>query len=296
LQVIDGQARIPVLRSKLKDYPSTLLHAVVLEEIVRYTTSTDYRLRESANNALRSMKTLIDDVTRRRVLPEAAVEYLALLVPSAALASSAPTISLNCFADNDLWVRRSEHAHEWSTSLAIHLCRYLAQIDFFYAPFAMLLQTSPSACSTSLRYLVHAILVVDNGGNPQELERTSVTLSAYFSAILASPVSSTETIETIVGIVLYLRDYLPSWRKDALGYTRWLNIDPFRLSQAATRCGAYATSLLFLELAVADGMQNEVIKVGDVQVQKVGNCSMLEHRAHHMFIDHVRDLQQRGRP
>jgi ataxia telangiectasia mutated family protein len=55
-------------------------------------------------------------------------------------------------------------------------------------------------------------------------------------------------MRVVVDISLHLRYLNPPYkRSDELAFEKWLDIDPMLLSEAALRCGNYATALMYLE-------------------------------------------------
>ena len=74
-------------------------------------------------------------------------------------------------------------------------------------------------------------------------------------------------MEIIIKIVLHLRGFAPAFRTGVLAFNRWLEIDSVLLSEAAIKCGAFASALMFLEMKHDDDAQR--LDLLDPRVQKV---------------------------
>ncbi|KAJ7066636.1 hypothetical protein C8F01DRAFT_981361 [Mycena amicta] len=147
----------------------------------------------------------------------------------------------------------------WVSSIAILLSDILSVFDPFYAQLFPILESDPSFTESALPVLVRSILESERSKNlDQPLSELPVrtTLSTFFANVLRSDKASTACIQSIVDIVLHLRNFGPPQapiaknKIDCLAYDKWLAMDYTLLAGKALVCGAYTTSLLFLELAV----------------------------------------------
>lgn len=149
---------------------------------------------------------------------------------SAATITDLETISEDTF---DNWIR----------NIAGLLNRILSGVKEYYSPLSFFIEADAIFAQQILPLLVHALLIA--------VPSARTPLSSYFNSIVTKAASSKHcgaAVETVV----HLRNFQqlhPKFRTDPLGYDKWLDID-FRLfSRGAIKCGAYTTSLLFLELA-----------------------------------------------
>ena len=136
---------------------------------------------------------------------------------------------------------------EWITMITTLLCDILARTDVFWVHLTSILKSDITFASQILPVLVHCVLQVET----QDREDLSYRrlLSNYFTSILTSGTVSSSCLRSIIDTVLYLRHFTRLSVNDALSYDKWLDIDFTLLARNAITCGAYTTSLLFLELA-----------------------------------------------
>lgn len=137
----------------------------------------------------------------------------------------------------------------WITALCTLLSDILSSQDPFYAQLVHVLEADVSFAEQSLPVLVHSILQNEPRG-----KTSSQILSQYFTSVLSQDSASMSCLKCIVDVVLHLRHFRPTIAKDALAYDKWLNISFRLLASTAITCGAYTTSLLFLELAAEHDM------------------------------------------
>ncbi|KAJ7504364.1 hypothetical protein B0H11DRAFT_513652 [Mycena galericulata] len=154
----------------------------------------------------------------------------------------------------------------WVGMIATLLSDILSVAEPFYAQLTLILQSDPTFTEQTLPVLVHSILESERsaaGPNPSKQPLSDFpcrkTLSDYFAAVLKSGHASIPCVRSIVDIFLHLRNFTPQVEKDlaktnhkkadALAYDKWLAVDYTLLSRNSIACGAYTTSLLFLELA-----------------------------------------------
>jgi len=111
-------------------------------------------------------------------------------------------------------------------------------------------------------------------GSEKSIKERVRLLSDHLSSVLQYPSAGIETVRAILKIILHLRHFHPPYRPDLLGYNAWLKIDFLLLSEAAIKCGAFATALLFLESAVP----SDNLDLYNSRVQKV--CESVSPRPH----------------
>ncbi|KAL7420991.1 Serine/threonine-protein kinase tel1 [Cryptotrichosporon argae] len=244
----DGRIRAPSLeairgltkRSTASGRTAMTTKEAVVSQLLLYTHDTDYRLRAAAYGALRA--TVADRMLTLSTGYGDIVQFLAatepLPVPPAPLLNELDT--------------RTKPFNEWCTDLASILNAVIANDDAFYSSLQPMLKHSAVA-SDVLPYLVQATVTKDAARAP--------ALSSYFSVILAQ--GDVKTTESIIDIVLHLRNFHCPYAKGELSYNHWLDIDHLLLSEAAGRCGAFASSLLFLE------MSDHAVDLSQPRVQRV---------------------------
>ncbi|KAJ6610217.1 hypothetical protein B0H10DRAFT_2438144 [Mycena sp. CBHHK59/15] len=147
----------------------------------------------------------------------------------------------------------------WVGMITTLLSDILSVADPFYAQLTLILQSDPTFAEQMLPILVHTLLQserseqVKQGRNSRNLP-CKKTLSEYFTAVLKSKEACIPCSQSIVSIVLHLRNSVPALlAPDELAYDKWLGIDYTLLARNAIVCGAYTTALLFLELATEYG-------------------------------------------
>jgi ataxia telangiectasia mutated family protein len=155
---------------------------------------------------------------------------------------------------------------EWITDITTLLCDVLAGDDPFYAQMIPILKSDIAFAEQMLPVLVHSVLQADTKQDNKAISYRRL-LSNYFTSLLASDTVKTSCLRSIVDIILHLRHFLCPYVKGALSHDNWLNVDFTLLARNAATCGAYTTSLLFLELAaeypgssdVDDGISEKIL-------------------------------------
>ncbi|KAG8989610.1 Serine/threonine-protein kinase tel1 [Tulasnella sp. JGI-2019a] len=149
-----------------------------------------------------------------------------------------------------VYVSISANFEDWVTSVTVILSESLAAKDTFFGQITEALQTNRIFAEEALPILTRCVLekAEDNG-----LSRKA--LSLYFAQILQYEQAAVESRRSIIHVILHLRSFNPPNRSDPLAYNDWLDLDYLLLANAARACGAYATALLFLELA-SEHIQN----------------------------------------
>jgi ataxia telangiectasia mutated family protein len=177
------------------------------------------------------------------------------------------TASLDVLSSDESWVKRSLTTDIWASQLAILLCNVLSTDDAFYSGFIPLLEPQAGCASTMLPWLVQSLLTCGSAKSKLVAEARSPLLSRYFSQIMLWKSASVGSVEIIIRIVLHLRGFLPAFRTDVLAFDHWLEIDPILLSEAAIKCGAFASALMFLEMKHDEDTQK--LDLLDPRVQNV---------------------------
>ncbi|KAI0630512.1 hypothetical protein C8Q77DRAFT_1063237 [Trametes polyzona] len=142
---------------------------------------------------------------------------------------------------------------QWVARVATLLCEVLGVQDPFFAPLVPLLQADHVFAEEVLPVLIHSILQIEvdrSASAPASPNSLRALLSTFFSAVLAYPECDVSCYRAIINVVLHLRSFQPLRDpKDALAHDKWLSVDFALLGHCATRCGAYTTALVFLELS-----------------------------------------------
>ena len=134
----------------------------------------------------------------------------------------------------------------WISDIAMFLSSVLSKTDAFFAHLTTVLRGSSTFAEQVFPVLVYTLLQQNHTENGMSARSI---LSEYFKKLLSESTLDNRCHSAIVNLVLHLRNYRPENAQDALQYNYWLDLDYVLLSQSAIKCGAYTTSLLFLELA-----------------------------------------------
>ncbi|KLT40283.1 hypothetical protein CC85DRAFT_157894 [Cutaneotrichosporon oleaginosum] len=261
---LTGRADIMEVARKLEDRPRDALRVIVLLRVLEQTTSDDYRLRYTAYEVLQTTLPIIK--SSLDALPPHLRELTAYLVPDTP-ASSSEEPNLEALGAEASWIQKSRSHEVWAKDLALLLGASASTTDEFYACLQPMLSAHGNAAVLLLPFLVQSVLQCDD---LQLTAKRADILSDHFSKVLQFTEASLQTIEAIIHIVLHLRNFKPPYAKGELSYNHWLSIDPLELSEAAGRCGSFASSLLFLEMAKdRDEIGNQDLDLSDMRVQKV---------------------------
>lgn len=277
---------------KLAKDPATMIRAVLVMKVADLTRHKDYTLRSTALEVLRRSHRTIDDLIQRGIFAGGSVHpapLLKLLLPSDT-PDTEPKSTLDVLTQDDAWVKRCSRSDTWACQLSVLICDVLSEDDTFYRSFKPLLQASTDSASRILPWYILAVLTVGSAKSNEVASARSATLSSYFVKIIQSRSASESAIKTIIKTVLHLRGFMPHYKKGVMAFNRWLDIDPILLSEAAIRCGAFATALLFLEM-LKDSEERSVDLL-DPRVQEVCEGPRLLPDTTDR-VDHVSDLQQR---
>lgn len=285
LHRVDGQVHAPSLttihqlaadvdletfRKSLAAEPATMIRAILMSKLVTLTTSNSFHLRSISVKVLRILHPTVREFLDRKLLT-GHEDRLALLLPLEPVSTSEKS-DLKSLADDEMWIRRARLGPHWSSQLAVLLSGVLAADDRFYQAFRPLLEAEADIANRFLPWFVQAILSCGSAKRKEVAEARSRLLSSYFQAVMVTSTSAVEVVNTIVQVVLHLRQFRPAYRLGVLSYNEWLSIDPVVLAQASIRCGAFATALLFLEMANEEGVGKTGLDLFDNQVQSVGDA------------------------
>nr|GAT47337.1 predicted protein [Mycena chlorophos] len=167
-----------------------------------------------------------------------------------------PVRTLQELEENEVFLGSVAHFPRWVSAVAILLSDILSISEPFFAQLSLILEADSSFTENALPVLVRSVLENERAqlpGKDLSLLPVRMELSYFFTDVLNSPRVSTACIQSIVDIILHLRHFVPpsssQRRVDALAYNKWLAMDYELLAGKALACGAYTTSLLFLELA-----------------------------------------------
>lgn len=146
----------------------------------------------------------------------------------------------------------------WISSMSTFLCNVLGSEDPFFACLTDMIRNNTSFSEQIFPVLVHALLHRSIGkGSSRSKPSTRDILSLYVQKLLSSESVDVHCHRSLVNLILHLRNYNLE-DSDFLAYNKWLDLDFLLLSTSALQCGAYTTSLLFLEIAMDPDTPGEV--------------------------------------
>jgi ataxia telangiectasia mutated family protein len=300
VQTIGGLAGRSLLMGHVKEYsknPELGVRILVMGKLVQQSATYDYRLRTTTFEVLQSTLPIFQEMVqeKRASVPNEIRDLIVYLVPNTS-ASPVQNVDLGVLvedASGSAWVFKSRAHRTWAKDLALMLGTLASHDDPFYACLRPLLSSDSNAAIELLPYLVQAVLTCAATKHEEETARRADILTQQFTQVLQFPMAATETLEAIISIILHLRHFSPPYGTGELAYNHWLAINPIVLSEAAGRCGAYASSLLFLEMAKdRDDVGDVNLDLSTARVQKV-SCAMFIAE---LTTDHVRHLRQRRGP
>lgn len=141
------------------------------------------------------------------------------------------------------YVESSNNFPQWIRSTTQFMCDVLGNMDPFYAQLQPIVDADEEFAAELFPVAVHELLRRQDGSVSRGV------LSEFFRRVLNHNATSLLTLQTIVDTCLHLRSFQHNPVDDgATGNNHWLEIEFPILSMAATKCGAYTTALLFLEL------------------------------------------------
>ncbi|WWD21232.1 hypothetical protein CI109_105716 [Kwoniella shandongensis] len=249
------------------------LRASLVLQVFRLTESDDHGTRASAFRVLQGMLPMLQDSLGPTGLLASVSAALSVLTPIP-LSSSTSTEgqkapSLIGTINTTSWIKCARSVDHWARDLIRILCEAVSADDEFYSSLEPLLATPNLPLTNFLPYLVQATLTCGADKSSETSMERSKALSEHFTMVLQWPSASVATVQTILDVILHLRHYQPFYRNERLGYNAWLEVDYLLLSNAAAiKCGAYATSMLFLELA-RDQERQSPVELSNSTVQQI---------------------------
>lgn len=263
---LTGRTQIQDIAKKLEGRPHDALRIAILQKMLEQTASDDYTLRYTAYEVLRTTLPIIQPSIE--ALPENLREMTIFLVPATPASSSEEPVLESIIEAG--WIAKSRSHEVWAKDLALLLGSLASTTDGFYACLQPMLSAKGNAAMVLLPFLVQAVLICESHEDPELAPRRAGILSDHFAQVLQYPMASSQTVEAVIQIVLHLRTFKPLYATGELAYNHWLNIDPLVLSEAAGKCGAFASSLLFLEMAKdRDDVGNQDLDLSSPRIQKV---------------------------
>ncbi|KAK8844109.1 hypothetical protein IAR55_006903 [Kwoniella newhampshirensis] len=249
------------------------LRASLVLEVFRLTEEVSHATRAIAYKVLQGMLPMIGDLLSPVGILANVSASLSVLtprpIPIPQIVEGQKEPTLDSVINSPTWVNNARSVDHWVKDLIRLLCAVASIDEPFYRSLEPLLSIPYLPLRRFLPYLIQAVLTCGADKQPEKSLDRSKILSEHFAMVIQWPSASDQTIQTILDVVLHLRHYQPLYRSGELGYNAWLEVDYLLLSNAAaTKCGAYATSLLFLELA-KDQEQPKSFELSEPRVQKI---------------------------
>ncbi|KAL1411153.1 Serine/threonine-protein kinase tel1 [Vanrija albida] len=264
---------LPAGTRRERENIDAMLRVMILSKVIKHTQDQSYRLRKTAFEVLQmSAGDIVSIGDQIGGIPQQLDDVFQYLVPSSRPAALSD-VKLDILVDETAgWVTKAKRYELWAGDLALLLASLASHDDPFYAGLQPLLQTKGKEATDFLPYLVQATLTCGAAKHMPDTQHRMGVLTDHFTQVLQSLGAAVETLEMIIQIVLHLRNFQPPYATGELSYNQWLNIDPLVLSEAAGRCGAFASSLLFLEMAndyPRDDKGSSGLNLSDARVQAV---------------------------
>ncbi|WVQ63855.1 uncharacterized protein L199_002011 [Kwoniella botswanensis] len=260
-------SNITISSSKQIKDPEATLRSSIVQEVARLIDEPSHQTRSIAYKALQGMLPMIEDLVSSSFLPTNVLGQISALTPIHIPLNNSDYPTLDESINQVGWIKYSRSADHWCRELVKVLCQVVSTDDRFYQSLEPLLNSSTVSLRFLLPHLIQASLTCGASIHPEIPFQRSKILSAHFSLIIQWPSASLGTIHSIIDTILHLRHFQPHYRNGELGYNAWLEIDYVLLSEAAVKCGAYATALLFLELA--RDQEGGGVEDDDKRVQKI---------------------------
>ena len=167
------------------------------------------------------------------------------------------TASLEDLANSPKYNNSRTNFKVWISLATVLFSGVLSTSQSFFSHLSTLLEHDVAFAQELFPLLVHELLILPSESN----STPRLHLSRYFSSLLSFPDTENKIKKTIIDTVLHLRHFPPSptLSPNSLECNYWLDVDYLLLSNSATRCGAFTTALLFLELA-ADGPEKHKVE------------------------------------
>ncbi|WVQ81490.1 hypothetical protein IAT38_003614 [Cryptococcus sp. DSM 104549] len=250
--------------------PERELRAAMVMIVARLTNDVNHRTRAAAYHSLKAMIPVVSaDMPASSSLSSEVVDQLSVLTPTNLAGSgTGKAATLKGVINSGNWIKNARSVDQWARDLVSLLCDVASAEDPFYRALQPLISTPHLALRNFLPHLTRAVLTCGFQQRIEDVMLKRQALSEHFTMVLQWPSTSLDTIQSILSIVLHLRLFPPPYREDKQGHETWLDVDFLVLSSAAVRCGAYATSLMFLELA-RDQERADIVSLSDPKVQKI---------------------------
>lgn len=220
----------------------------IIVGLVQLLNAETMGLVDLAYHTLRALLAVSADLMAVAPWPSVLRDQINLLGRSPIVAKVAPSHSLSHLC-KIVAVTPSTTHERWVTELSSFLAAILGKDDEFFLLARPVFLVSSAYASRLLPHLVKALLLPTvSSPNGDSLTLPKPIISDYLRSILQQPTVTVEIKRSVIDIVLHLRYFMPHNASTPLAYNDWLELDYLLLADAAIRCRAYSTALLFLEL------------------------------------------------
>ncbi|KAF8318674.1 hypothetical protein DL93DRAFT_2164855 [Clavulina sp. PMI_390] len=222
------------------DFMLILPHHAIMTGLLDRLFHTSVEIRDAAYQSLRLLLSLPDNHSRTWRDP---AEEVLLLSQRPSLPIPATTDDLNKLNDKQSFIPQASNFPSWTKSVTHFLCAVLGESDAFYSQLAPSIQADEGFAAQLFPIAVHEILRRHPDGRARTL------ISGFFDCLLDEESTSITVRQALVEACLHLRHFYHNpFDGSATGNNRWLDVSFTKLAGAAAACGAYTTSILFLEL------------------------------------------------
>ena len=266
--------KTPSAKSSKEDATITL-RATIVDKIAQITYRENHSERITAITALQALLSRVDDLRKSQHLSSGVKDLLSLLTVDQAVDNDTAATGLDGLSDAEKWIKLSGQPSIWIVDICKVVIGSIEHNADFYRALVPLLASMPQVAETLLPFLVHALLLgsIMLAGTASD---DATALSSFFSAHLASLDTGEVVTQVIINVVLHLRRYRPPLspgRAHELDYEEWLDLDYILLGEAAVRCGAYTTAIMFLEILRSGKNVTKPVDLYDPRTQSVsGLC------------------------
>jgi ataxia telangiectasia mutated family protein len=221
---------------------------IIIYSLLQLLDSHSPRSVFSAYETLRQIMAVLDNFT----VPSGPSDYNSELEHLRAFprrARTRPPCKLDEVVAPDTLLELTADFSRWISILSSRLSDFLARYNPIYGQLSSVLLANADFAADLLPVLVHAVLRTEIQKDKYVSKDHRRILTEYFTSVLSFEEASTTCRQSVIDIVLHLREFLPQ-KEVALSYNEWLDLDYMLLAKNAVSCGAYTTALLFLELSV----------------------------------------------